>query len=169
MKTDIQKNKRIQLVLTEDLDSKLQAICKASAETMSDVLRRLIQNEHARMNEDYSKIKTTNELIRDEKYDALVDLIKMKFAIQKETIENSIKKNDKILGLMYWANKTLSGLFYFMFKFLFDRYNVPKEERKKIGEENEAYAREHFQRMCLVIDKQTEDNIEDLIKYLGEN
>jgi len=178
MNTNTPKNKRIHLVLTDELDSKLQAICTASGESMSDVLRRLIQNEHAKMNENYSEIKTTNELIRDEKYDALVDLIKTKFVMQKEFIENNInkkieeiieKRTNKILGLLYWANKTLSGLFYFVFRFLFDKYNVKDEERKKIGNENEAYAREHFQRMCKVVDEQTEDNINDLIKYLSEN
>jgi len=183
MNTNTKKNKKFEIRYSEELNTQLQEICQKTGETISDVFRRSVQNEYAKISENGSKIISTNELIRDEKYDALVDLIKTKFANQKEVIENNFKKinkttdefiekteqkNNKILGLLYWANKTLSSLFYFTFRFLFEKYNVSKEERKKIGSENDIFAREHFQRMCVVIDENAKDDINDLIKYLSE-
>jgi hypothetical protein len=67
MKTTPLKNKLIHFMLTNDLNSKLQKICEATNESVTNILRRLIRNEYTKtISNDGSEIVETSQLIRDQ-------------------------------------------------------------------------------------------------------
>jgi hypothetical protein len=173
---------KIQVRLSEDEYLKLQEICKESNEQTSDVIRHLIGNEHALLTGKVDKFKTTNQDILMKKIDFLIEELRAGTTEHKrlivnlskdikETNKESTKKVDKITALLLWANKTICGLFYFTFRFLFDMYKILPDEREARGAKIEEHERKRINEINTTIDTILEDEngLNNLVEHLIKN